>query len=367
MCQRFVPPRRAGLQNWTRLGIADVRDSNGNDLDTFPSAMGIITRLACGRARQEGVEVELLLRKAGLRHQQIDDPCARLAVKSQIRFLELAATTLKDEYLGFHLAQKFDLRMGGLFYYVLASSDTLGEALQRGVRYSAIVNEGITLRLRDGKGIRINFEYAGVARHSDRHQIEFSMVTLVRICRQLTNRHVRPSSVSFTHRRKDDASELRTFFGGDVTFGAAVDELAFPTSIQQMMVVDADPYLNDLLIKYCEQALTARSTKQSSFGLNVENVIALHLPHGKARVGEIARKLGVSQRTLARRLSSEGLTFANVLQRLKSDLAKRHLADETLSISEIAWLLGYQDVSAFTHAFKRWTGIAPRAVRQSSR
>ena len=344
-----------------------VRDSNGNDLDTFPSAMGIITRLACGRARQEGVEVELLLREAGLTHQQIDDPCARLAVKSQIRFLELAATTLKDECLGFHLAQNFDLRMGGLFYYVLASSDTLGEALQRGVRYSAIVNEGITLRLREGKGIRINFAYAGVARHSDRHQIEFSMVTLVRICRQLTNRHVRPSRVSFTHRRKDDASELRTFFGGDVTFGAAVDELAFPTSIQQMMVVDADPYLNDLLIKYCEQALTARSTKQSSVGLNVENVIALHLPHGKARVGEIARKLGVSQRTLARRLSSEGLTFANILQRLKSDLAKRHLADQTLSISEIAWLLGYQDVSAFTHAFKRWTGIAPRAVRQASR
>jgi AraC-like DNA-binding protein len=120
------------------------------------------------------------------------------------------------------------------------------------------------------------------------------------------------------------------------------------------------------LIKYCEQALTARSTKQSSFGLNVENVIALRLPHGKAR-GEIARKLGVSQRTLARRLSSEGLTFASVLQRLKSDLAKRHLADETLSISEIAWLFGYQDVSAFTHAFKRWTGKAPRAIRQASR
>ena len=167
-----------------------MRDSNGKDLDTFPSAMGVLTRLACQRAKQQAVEVDLLLRKAGLTHQQIDDPCARLAVKNQIRFLELAAKALEDECLGFHLAQKFDLRMGGLFYYVLASSDTLGEALQRGVRYSAIVNEGITLRLREGKGIRINFEYAGVPRYSDRHQIEFSMVTLVRICRQLTNRHV---------------------------------------------------------------------------------------------------------------------------------------------------------------------------------
>jgi AraC-like DNA-binding protein len=174
------------------------------------------------------------------------------------------------------------------------------------------------------------------------------------------------SRASFTHQRSDDTSEYRTFFGSDVRFGAAVDEVAFPTSIRQIPVVGADPYLNELLINYCDQALAARSTKRGSFGSSVENVIALHLPHGKARIGEIARKLGVSQRTLARRLSSEGLTFAGVLQRLKSDLAKRHLADETLSISEIAWLVGYQDVSAFTHAFKRWTGRAPRAIRQAS-
>ena len=344
-----------------------MRDSNGNDLDIFPSAIGIATRLACGRVRQEGAEVELLLRKAGLTHEQIDDPCARLAVKSQVKFLELAATSLKDECLGFHLAQKFDLRTVGLFYYVLASSDTLYEALRRGVRYSAIVNEGITLKIREEGDIGINFEYAGVARHLDRHQIEFSMATLVRACRQLTNRHLPASRVSFTHRRNEDTSEFRTFFGSDVTFGAAVDEVAFSTSIRQMPVVGADPYLNELLIKYCDQALAGRSTKRSSFGSSVENVIALDLPHGKARLGEVARKIGVSQRTLARRLSSEGLTFAGVLQRLKSDLAKRHLADETLSISEIAWLLGYQDVSAFTHAFKRWTGSAPRAIRQASR
>jgi Arabinose-binding domain of AraC transcription regulator, N-term len=288
------------------VGLLRMRDSSGNDLDTFPSAMGIVTRLACERAKQEGVEAELLLRKAGLTHRQIDDPCARLAVKSQIRFLELAATTLNDNCLGFHIAQKFDLRMIGLLHYVVASSDTLGEALQRGVRYSAIVNEGITLKLREEKEMRITFEYAGVARHSDRHQIEFAMVTLVRTCRQLTNRNVPARRASFTHQRSDDTSEYRTFFGSDVQFGAPVDEVAFSTSIRQIPVVGADPYLNELLINYCDQALAARSTKRSSFGSSVESVIALHLPHGKARVGEIARKLGVSQRTLAGVLHRRG-------------------------------------------------------------
>jgi AraC-like DNA-binding protein len=364
MCQRFVPHGYEGSNPNYDTGCHRVRDSNGKDLDTFPSAMGIVTRLACGRAEQEGVNVDSLLHKAGLSRPQIDDASGRLAVKSQIRFLELAARTLEDDCLGFHLAQKFDLRMGGLFYYVLASSDTLGDALQRGVRYSAIVNEGITLRLREDKGITINFDYAGVPRHSDRHQIEFSLVALIRICRQLTKRHLQTNRVNFIHRRNNDTAEIRTFFGSDVRFGAAADEVIFPTSIKQLPVVDADPYLNALLIKYCEEALAARSTNRSPFGLKVENLIALHLPHGKARASEIASMLGVSRRTLARRLSSEWLTFGGVLQQLKADLAKRHLADETLPISEIAWLLGYQDVSAFSHAFRRWTGKAPRAIRQ---
>src|SRR5262249_11309347 len=159
-------------------GMVPVRDSNGKALDTFPSAMGIVTRLACSRARQEGSDVDSLLRKTNLTPQQTAAPHARLSVKSQINSHNLTATTLDDESLGFHLAQKFDLRMGGLFYYVLASSETLGEALRRGVRYSTIVNEGITLRLHEGKALKITFEYIGLPRHSDRHQIEFSMATL---------------------------------------------------------------------------------------------------------------------------------------------------------------------------------------------
>jgi AraC-like DNA-binding protein len=231
------------------------------------------------------------------------------------------------------------------------------------VRYSSIVNEGLALSFNGGGDLGINFDYVGVARHLDRHQIEFSMVALVRICRQLTKRHLVARRVSLTHGRSADTSEFRTFFGCDVTFGAPVDRVVFSKSSREVPLVGADPYLNKLLVKYCDQAIADRSAKRSSFGLSVENAIALLLPHGKIQASEIARKLGVSRRTLARRLSSEGLTFAGIIQSLKSDLARRHLADETLSISEIAWLLGYQDVSAFTHAFKRWTGRAPTTLR----
>ena len=86
------------------------------------------------------------------------------------------------------------------------------------------------------------------------------------------------------------------------------------------------------------------------------------MPHGKASAAEIARRLGLSQRTLARRLAGEGLSFSQILHELKLDLATRYLR-EGLTVSRIAWLLGYHEVSAFTHAFKRWTGKSPRQLR----
>lgn len=334
---------------------------------TFPTATGGIARLAWLRAREAGLEVELLLRKAGLTQQQMEDRSTRVNVRDQIKFLELASQALKDDLLGFHLGQNFDLREVGLLYYVLASSERLDETLQRASRYSKIANEGISLSYRDGKDVEIALDYVGVARHSDRHQIEFWMAALVRIIRQLTGRRLPASRVRLMHRRSGDIAEFNAFFGGDTAFAAAADEIAFPSSVREMTVVSADPYLNELLVKYCEEAIAGRTTKRSPFGLEVENAIALLLPHGKARVSEVARKLGVSQRTLARRLSAEGLTFAGVLQNLRFDLANRHLRDEGLPISRISWLLGYQDISAFTHAFKRWTGTAPRAARRASR
>src|SRR5262249_1418055 len=86
------------------------------------------------------------------------------------------------------------------------------------------------------------------------------------------------------------------------------------------------------------------------------NAISSVLPHGKVRVEDVARSLGMSKRTLARRLSDERLNFTEILQQLRRDLAVRYLDDRRLHVSKIAWLLGFREVSAFTHAFKRWAG-----------
>ena len=328
-----------------------------------PTAVGGIARLAYARLRAEGVEPQPLFQRSGLTERQIEDRDARLAVSSQIKFIELAAAALQDDYLGFHLGQNFELREIGLLYYVLASSEFLEEALQQGVRFSTVVNEGILLRFRGGKDISVIFEYVGVPRNSERHQIEFWITALVRICSQLTGRRVLPSRVTVTHRRRENCPGFRAFLGRDIVFGAAVDEVAFPRTARHLPVVGADPYLNELLKKYFDDALRNRRSNCSPFGSSVENAIMPLLPHGKAKADEVARRLGVSPRTLARRLSLEGLTFSGVLRGLRSCLAERYLADPQPSISKIAWLLGYQEVGAFTHAFRRWTGKSPREVR----
>jgi AraC-like DNA-binding protein len=332
----------------------------------MPTATGGITRLVCARLREAGIELTPLLSKAGLTVEQIDDRSAWLTVQSQISFLELGAVALGDDALGFHLARDFDLREIGLLYYVLASSETLADALQKTERYSRIVNEGISLRFDERRETAITLSYVDVERRSDRQQVEFWLTAIVRLNRQLANRRLVPSRIRVAHHSAKTTAELRSFLGCEIEYGSNVDEVVFPAVVKLMPVVSADPHLNELLIKYCDEALAHRESNRSSLRSGVENAIALLLPHGKARADEIARRLGMSHRTLARRLASEGLTFSSILHEMKVDLAKSYLRHGDLPVSQIAWLVGYSEVSAFTHAFKRWTGTTPKRSRSQT-
>jgi AraC-like DNA-binding protein len=340
-----------------------VPDNDSNFIAVLPTVVGDLSRLAYARARASGIETEPLLKKAGLTDQQMNDPFTRITVRRQIRFLNLVADALQDELLGFHLAQTLEFRGFGLLYYVAASSETMGDALRRVARYCSITNEAVSLQYFGGPECKIRVRYVGVSRHLDRHQIEFFLTWLLHVCRQLTGQHVIPTSVRFAHHRSGTHPEVAAYFGGNVEFAAGTDELTFTSTAKDIKIVSADPYLNKLLVAQYEEALSRWPTKEGTFRAAVENAIAPLLPHGKANAAEIAKKLGLSQRTTARRLSSEGLSFSQVLEDLRSHLAKQYLLDQNLSISRIAWLLGYQEVSAFTHAFKRWTGETPRAAR----
>jgi AraC-like DNA-binding protein len=333
------------------------------ELDSIPMAGGGLSRLAIARLQSAGVPVVPLLRRAGLTPEVIADPEERLSVRSQVALLDEAAIALKDDRLGFTLARDFEPRELGLLYYVMASSQTLGDALKRVARYSRITNEALVVRYREGNRLIISLSYAGVPRHSERHQIEFCMFAVLRICRVLTGHNVVPQYFSIAHYRSEGISEMARFVGTKVEFGVERDEFALNADARALPLIHADPYLNDLLLKNVEAVLADRRDDMSQLRTRVENAISPLLPHGRVLVEDVARSLGMSERTLARKLSDEGLNFTEILQQLRRHLAVRYLDDRKLHVSKIAWLLGFHEVSAFTHAFRRWTGKTPSQMR----
>jgi AraC-like DNA-binding protein len=189
------------------------------------------------------------------------------------------------------------------------------------------------------------------------------MFAVLRLCRTLTGQNLVPQYFSIAHHRSGGTAEMARFVGTKVEFGADRDEFALNADARGLPLIHADPYLNNLLLKNCEAALANRRGDVSQLRTRVENEISSLLPHGRVLVEDVARSLAMSERTLARKLSDEGLNFTEILQQLRRDLAIRYLDDRKLHVSKIAWLLGFHEVSAFTHAFKRWTGKTPREMR----
>jgi AraC-like DNA-binding protein len=184
----------------------------------------------------------------------------------------------------------------------------------------------------------------------------------------LTGRRLVPEHVSLTHVRLKGISRFARFLRKDIEFGSDVDEIRFPAGSAEWPLVEADQRLNKILRKVCEETLHARKSETPAFRFTVENTISPLLPHGQARAEVVARKLGMSERTLARRLAEDGVTFIEILQQLKASLAVRYLEEERLPISNIGLLLGFEEVSSFSHdaprvAFNRaGVGLAHRMI-----
>jgi AraC-like DNA-binding protein len=324
---------------------------------------GVLSRVAYRDALLRGVDVAPLLEQAGLTLEQIKNPNVRIGVVNQIKFVGLIAAALGDELLGFHLVDDFDFREIGLLYYVAASAGTLGEALRRVERYIKIQNDGVRFEVLRRKSIHLRLHYTGVARYTDVHQIGCMIALMIRIGRRLTASMLQPTQVRIMHHIHRGKSELEKFLDADVEDGARVDEIELPAASWDLPIVSADPHLFRLCVQSAEDALKLRRANESPLKVQVENAIAALLPHGQARQDLVAVELAMSPRTLARRLAAEGSSFAAVLKEVRAALAKRYIADRTLPISQIAWLLGYAEVSAFTRAFHRWTGKVPSAAR----
>ncbi len=169
--------------------------------------------------------------------------------------------------------------------------------------------------------------------------------------------------VRFAHPAPDDTSELRRLFGCTLRFGHHRSELLFSGEILDMPHRQADPNLEAILEAQVVTMLQKLPKGEAATDA-VRRCLGSELCNGQPTLEQVAPRLHMSPRTLHRRLAEEGTNFRRILTEVRREIAARHLEEGQIAISEIAFLLGFSDPSAFHRAFKRWTGHAPLAFRE---
>ena len=337
----------------------------------LPTATGFAAKEAIAALRKRHVEIAPPLRRAGLSEHDLahaeDDgnPIThRISAIAQVKFLDFAAEAMNDSAFGLHLAGQVDPRDVGIFFYVGSAASDVGEALTLYSRYSRIANEAVHAKLtpRPG-GAALEIEFAGLPSYAVRQNTEFVWGCFKIGLRAITGRNVTPTSVAFSHSRNSDLREFERFFGCPVEFGAQANLLALTDDALRIPLLTADPKLLHALRPFCDMAAKDRNTGNGTLRSVVEKEAERLLPHGKAKAQAVAKNLALSVRTLSRRLADEGTTYAEVVDHLRRSLALQYLKEPGVSVSQIAWLLGYEGSTSFNHAFRRWTGQSPSAAR----
>jgi AraC-like DNA-binding protein len=330
----------------------------------LPTVTGIAARLTVAVLKKQNVAVEPLLRRAGLSEHDFEGRQQRISAASQGKFLEYAAEAMDDSAFGLHLAEEANPREAGLLFYVTSAANNLGEALALFARYGRIVNEAVGLKIVPAaEGIVAEISFIGLPRHTAKQVIEFGVAVTIRALREIVGQNIRPTYLSFIHGRNSDLSAFERFFSCGVEFGASRDQVAFSNETLALPLVTEDRHLLETLRPICDAAAKERGTAIGSLRAAVENEAQKLLHHGKAKRHIVAKSLGHSERTLTRKLADEGTAYEQVLDQLRQSLALLYIKEPGVSLSQVAWLLGYEGSTSFNHAFKRWTGRSPSVAR----
>src|SRR5215469_5795775 len=313
---------------------------------------------------RRGIDAEPALFGAGLSRRQLSENDIGVSVASQYRFLELAATEANDHLLGLHVAAGMDMRVIGILFYLAGSSPTVSKALEHLVHYSATSNEALVLEIfRHEDEVILTIRH--VQQFDEPHQQFFELLALwfIRTLHTQTNLDFAPLRVTFAHAREAGQREVHRLLRCPVEFAQTVDSWVLPQRIMDLPIVSGDSYLLRILTVHADELLTERHSATSLQSMVADQLISL-LPSGEIRAAAVARRLNMSTRSFTRQLANEGTTFGEILERLRRRRATRYLEHNRMSIKQIAWLLGYSEPGAFTHAYKRWTGTTPRRARQ---
>jgi AraC-like DNA-binding protein len=316
--------------------------------------------------RQRKANPRPLLDAHGIDHrdlkfgQQID-------AKHFAAILEFGARAVGDDHFGLHRGGAFDIKSGGVLAYLAACSETVGEALDGFQRYASVVCDGFSAEVkRDRAGVQLIVRASDPTWRKCRHLGEFGTARMIAALRVITGVALSPLEVCFVHPKAVAPSECRRFFRCAVEYGAAADTVRFSKDALAIRIPTANSRLGAILRSYADGLLRqVRAKPAASVEEKVLAIVADRLGSGRLSLRDVARQMGISERTLRRRLSDAGTSFSELVSRKRIDLASGWLTGTDFDLKHISFLLGYSEPAAFSRAFKRWTGDSPGRLRGS--
>lgn len=315
--------------------------------------------------KQRGFPVADVLRGLDVEPRVLNAEDAKIPIDKIVSIFEAAAELSGDESTGFHFAQSREPRSAGLLTYVGMSSPTLGDSVVNLHRYGRVFTDAIDLDIskfyEEGW---VEYDWRLPASVMRRQHTEWAATMFVQTLRKLTGRNIWLDGLTFRYPRNSNVAEYEKFFGCPIKFGALKNRVQFRLEDLEAPLTTADSRLHRILRKYCEVILSQSKTPKEGLSNSVERLVADRLSKNEATLENVATELGMSSRTLSRRLANEGSSFKGIVENYRRAISDAYLKDDDLNITQIAFLLGYNEVSSFNHACKRWTGKTPSEIRR---
>jgi AraC-like DNA-binding protein len=332
----------------------------GHLLTAYRPFLGALWRTLENR----GIQPERVIERKLYSPDPVPTRYERMPLQEQERlYLEILDLT-GDEALGVHLGEHLlPAHLGALGHAWLASS-SLETALRRAQRYGHMLNESIQVELAERPG---ELKLAVVFREPTRCmelRADFQLSGVVTLCRAMVGREFAPSSVRLRRTEPANRRPWDDFFGTEVRFGAAENALCIPTAVARRSSTGSNPTLVALHEEVIERQLA--QLRRESIGNRARFEIIDSLASGGVNESHVAEALHLSTRSMHRKLRAEGLTFSGLVRDVRRSLALKYIEEPGYSITEIAFLLGYADTSAFSRAFRSWFGRSPTEARRAA-
>ena len=312
-------------------------------------------------AEAAGVPPERLLELAGISTETAFDPDGEVSLETMKTFWEHAYRETGNPYLAIDAGV---LAVHGSYKtidYLLLTATTPGEGLTRFVEHFRLINTWLNFTIHhDAAGYHLTL--ASKIGPVPFPAVEITFAVATERFRRMLGSDWTPLAVQFLHAPMGDPSYYRGFFRCGVTFSGQEAKLSFRQEDWDKPLPSGDPGLFAVLSQHAELLISERPDPDDLVARAKQEIMRV-LGQGEPDIERIASALAVSTRTLQRRLEEQGISFTRLIDQLREEQARSLVASGTMSLSEVAFFLGYSDQSALTRAFKRWTGQTPRVFR----